>query len=95
MAEEIIKQIDEIYPKVKALVNLAGMDREGWVIASLMEAEKGDHKHFIRCENCVFNECEAIKNLKEKYALIVKLWATHGCSSCQKFSPKPDADGVI
>lgn len=93
-AEEIIKQVEEAYPKVEALVKLAGMDKGGWIVASLLEAEMGEHKHFIRCENCIFYECKAIESLKEDWALIVKLWVTHGCSACRDFSPKPDAEGV-
>lgn len=92
-AEEIIKRIEEAYPKVKDLVTLAGMDKGGWVVAALKEAEMGDHKHFIRCENCIFNECEAIRNLKGELSLIVESWASHGVG-CSDFSPKPDADGV-
>ena len=93
--EEIVKQIDEAYPKVKYLINLMGMDKGGWIVVSLLEEERGEHKHFIRCENCIFYECKALKNLKEKFPPIVfELWFTHGCSSCMDFSPKPDAEGV-
>ncbi len=93
-SEEIIKQIDEVYPKVKDLVKILGMDKGGWIAAALLEVEMGEHKHFIRCENCIFHECEAIKNLKEEFHPIVELWVTHGCSACKDFSPKPDADGI-
>lgn len=93
-AEEIIKQIDEAYPKVKDLVELAGMDKGGWIVAALKEGEMGEHKHFMRCENCIFNECEAIRNLKGEYPGIVRLWLSHGVN-CPDFSPKPDADGVM
>jgi len=93
-AEKIIKEIDEAYPKVKDLVKLVGMDKGGWIVGALLEAEMGEHKHFIRCENCIFHECESIKNLKEKFYLIIEMWATHGCSACTDFSPKPDAVGV-
>ncbi len=93
-AEEIIKQIEEAYPKVKDLVNLAGMDKGGWIVGALLEAEMGEHKHFIRCENCTLYPCGPIQRLKAEYPLIVDFWVTHGCS-CREFSPKPDADGVI
>ncbi len=93
-AEEIIKQIDEAYPNVKILVEMAGMDKGGWVVAALKEAEMGDHKHFMRCENCTRYECDPIQRLKEKYSLIVEAWFSHG-TYCPDFSPKPDADGVI
>lgn len=94
MTEKIIKRIEEAYPKVKDLVTLAGMDKEGWVVAALKEAEMGDHKHFTRCENCIFNECENIQKLKGEFLFLVELWASHGVD-CSDFSPKPDADGVI
>lgn len=93
-SEEIIKQIDEAYPKVKDLVKITGMDKGGWIAAVLLEVEMGEHKYFIRCENCIFHECEAIKNLKEEFSLVVELWVTHSCSACKDFSPKPDAEGL-
>ncbi len=93
-AKKIIKEIDEAYPKVKDLVRFVGMDKGGWIVASLIEAEMGEHKHFIRCENCTFYECGPTQRLKEKFPLIVDIWVTHGCS-CKDFSPKPDADGVM
>jgi len=92
-AEEIIKKIDEVYPEVADLVTLAGIDKGGWIIEALKEAEMGDHKHFIRCENCIFNECEAIRNLKGEFSSFVEVWAFHGVA-CLDFSPKPDADGI-
>jgi len=93
MAEKIIKQIDEAYPKVEVLVKLAGMDKEGWVVGALLEAEMGEHKHFIRCENCTLYECGPIQRLKEEFLPLVEIWFSHG-SNCSGFSPKPDADGV-
>ena len=93
-AERIIELIDEAYPKVKDLVTMTGMDKGGWVVAALKEAEMGEHKHFMRCENCIFNECEMLQNLKEEYWMIVEAWLSHGVN-CSDFSPKPDADGVM
>jgi len=93
-AEDIIKEIDKVYPKVKDLVRLAGMDKSGWIAAALLEAEMGEHVHFIRCENCIFYECDGIQSLKGEYPDIVKVWVTHGCHGCPKFSPKPDAEGL-
>lgn len=92
-AEDIIRQIEEAYPKVKDLVKIAGMDKGGWIVAALREAELGDHKHFIRCENCIFHECETIRNLKDEFLVFVELWYSHGVN-CPDFSPKPDADGI-
>ena len=92
-AEEIIKQIDEVYPKVADLVKLAGMDKGGWIVEVLKEAEMGDHKHFIRCENCIFHECKNIQKLKGEFLFLVEIWASHGVN-CSDFSPKPDADGI-
>jgi len=85
--EKIIREINKIYPEVEPLVKLAGMDKEGWIVSSLLEIELGEHKHFIRCENCMFYECDTIKRLKKKYPKIVEIWVTHG-NSCSKFSPK-------
>lgn len=92
-AEEIIRRIEEIYPKVKDLVTLAGMDKGGWIVGALKEVEMGDHKHFIRCENCTFKECENIQKLKGEFLFLVKSWASHGVE-CSDFSPKPDANGI-
>ncbi len=93
-AEEIVKQIDEAYPEIQDIVKIAGMDKGGWIVAALLEVEMGEHKHFIRCENCILYECGPIQRLKEDIPLIVELWITHGCSACRDFSPKPDAEGV-
>lgn len=92
-AEEIIKQIEEAYPKVKDLFKLAGMDKGGWIVVTLKEAEMGDHKHFIRRENCIFNECETVRNLKGEFSVFVGLWFSHSVN-CSDFSPKSDADGI-
>ncbi len=94
MAEEIIKQIDEAYPKVKDLVNLLGIDKGGWIAAALLEVEMGEHKHFIRCENCIFYECEALREPSiAKFSFFFEVWISHGVN-CPDFSPKPDAEGV-
>jgi len=93
--KEIIKEIDEAYPKVKDLIKLMGMDKGGWIVASLFEEMRGEHKHFVRCENCIFHECKLIKNVKEELPpFVFELWFTHGCPTCRDFSPKPDAEGV-
>ena len=93
-APGIIKQIDEVYPDVKDLAELVGMDKGGWIVAALKEAEMGVHVHFIRCENCTLYECGSIQRIKEKYACFVEIWFLHGVG-CSDFSTKPDADGVM
>jgi len=91
--EKIIKLIEEAWPEVKDLAEIAGMDKGGWIVAALREVEMGDHKHFIRCENCIFHECETIQNLKGEYLDIIAIWFSHGVN-CSDFSPRPDAEGV-
>ena len=95
MAEKIIKQIEEVYPKVKDLVKLAGMDKGGWVVAALKEVEMGEHKHFMRCENCIFYECKALREPSiAEFSSLFEVWISHGVN-CPDFSPKSDADGVM
>lgn len=93
MAEEIIEEVEKAWPKIEPLVLLAGMDKGGLIVAALFEKERGEHNHFIRCENCIYQECEALKKCKEELPNMARLWITHG-NNCPKFSPNPDADGV-
>lgn len=91
--EEIIKIIEKENPKFKDLAELIAIDKEGWIFAAITQAKMGDHKHFIRCENCIFHKCETIRDFKDEDSIIVWLWFSHNVD-CFKFSPKPDADGI-
>ena len=82
---EIEEYIEKVYPKVKILVDLAGMTKDQWI----EEAIKGPTKQFRRCENCKKWPCKHIESLKEKFPLILDAWYEYG-NACHKFSPKLD-----
>ena len=84
--QEIEEYIEEMYPKVKAVCDAAGMTKDQWI----EEAIRGPKKLFMRCENCLKWPCEAVENLKEEYPLFIKVWYEHGCT-CHLFEPKPGA----
>ena len=85
--QEIEEYIEEIYPKVKDLVALAGMTKDQWI----EEAIRGPQKQFIRCENCKLWPCETIENLKDVYPMFVKIWYEHG-NACSCFIAREGAE---
>jgi len=87
--ERIREYIDEVYPKVKAIVDLAGMTKEEWIQAAIRG--RAPQKKFTRCENCKEWECEPILNLKDKYPSFVMIWHGYG-TECPNFSPKEGAE---
>ena len=81
--EETERYINEMYPKVKTLLDVAGMTKEQWI----EEIKRGPQKQFRRCENCRDWPCDSIERLKEHYPLFVDVWYGYG-NACHMFNPK-------